>query len=437
MVVISILGPAIVSRPSRGTVGVSVNPPLPEVAHSGYAPSVLAGWQGAEQTAFGEVLRGFQNEHDITVNYQSGGDQVPLVLGNAVAAGHPPDVALLPQPGLLAELVARDEIKPLSEALGSTVRSSYAPFWRNLATVDGKLYGVYFKAANKSTIWYSVPMFRAAHIQSPPKTFSELLADARLLKEHGIAPFSLCGASAWTLTDWFENVYVQTAGPDAYQKLARHAIPWTDPSVTSALSVLRELLGDPANLAGGLEGAKATAYPDCVGRVFGGTQRVAMVYEANFVEGEIQALGLSLRAGSDYDYFPFPSVNGSSPPVVVGGDVAVMLRDTSQARELMEYLATAGAGEAWARRGGFISPNQRVDANTYPNAVTRAAARQLVDPKTVLVFDMSDQMPAQFGSSVGTGEWAGLQHWLADPADVEEVQAQLERDATAAYGPPR
>ena len=61
-------------------------------------------FSGAEQAAFTQVLNGFQTQYGVTPTYASKGDQLPTVLGSAIAGGSPPDVAVLPQPGLLHDL---------------------------------------------------------------------------------------------------------------------------------------------------------------------------------------------------------------------------------------------------------------------------------------------------------------------------------------------
>jgi len=47
--------------------------------------------------------------------------------------------------------------------------------------------------------------------------------------------YSIGGADGWTLTDWFENVYLRTAGPEKYDQLTAHEIPWTDQSVVEEM----------------------------------------------------------------------------------------------------------------------------------------------------------------------------------------------------------
>src|SRR5690625_6904380 len=63
----------------------------------------------------------------------------------------------------------------------------------------------------------------------------------QLIQDSGYSGISIGADVGWPITDWFENVYLRTAGPDKYDQLTNHEIPWTDPSVTQALQVLQQL----------------------------------------------------------------------------------------------------------------------------------------------------------------------------------------------------
>ncbi len=172
----------------------------------------------------------------------------------------------------MADLARRGQIRPIDRAAGDLVRANYSATWRRLGTVDGRLYGVWFKAADKSTFWYSARAFRAAGVRRPPRTWPELLTAGRKLAAAGITPFSVAGGDGWTLTDWFENVYLRTAGPRRYRQLADHAIAWTHPSVKLALRRFATIFGDPA-LVGPTADALRTSFPQSVSRVFSGAPR--------------------------------------------------------------------------------------------------------------------------------------------------------------------
>jgi ABC-type glycerol-3-phosphate transport system substrate-binding protein len=400
----------------------------------GGSVSVWAVWSGTEQKSFQAVLDKFQQDSGTTAGYQSKGDQLPTVLGTAIAGGAPPDVAVLPQPGLLNDLVGKNALQPLDSVAGADMDQNFASVWKNLGTVNGKLYGVYFKAANKSTVWYNVKTLKAAGINNPPKTWDELKTDMATLRQFGTAPFAMCGGSGWTLTDWFENVYRRSAGKAKYDSLSTHSIPWTDSSVSDAFTKLDDVFGNDANMAGGKQGALSTAFPNCVNDVFGATPKAAMIFEGDFVGTTITTVGASLKAGTDFDFFNFPSINNSASAVVGGGDVAVMLKDTPQARALIKFLASPAAGTVWAKLGGFTSPNKNVSTSNYLDDIARKSAQALIDAGNNFSFDMSDLAPAAFGGTDGSGEWGDLQNWLRNPSDIQGTQAALEKDAKAAFG---
>ncbi|MGH8990769.1 MAG: ABC transporter substrate-binding protein [Acidimicrobiia bacterium] len=407
---------------------------LPEVPGSedlaGQRVEVAAVWSGVESRRFRVVLDRFEEATGARVRFTSAGDDLATVLDSRLAAGQAPEVAVLPQPGLLAALARRGALQPLPAAAVALVETHYDPLWRDLAQHDGRLYGVWFKASNKSTVWFNRAVLARAGV-APPATWDGFQAAAAALHGQGIVPLSVGGADGWTLTDWFENVYLRTAGPDAYRRLAAHQMPWTDPTVRQALHTLAQVLGRPEWLRGGTRGALEAGFADSVSRVFADPPEAAMVFEGDFV-ASVVAAGTDAEPARVADFFDFPAI-GPSPPAVVagGGDVAVLLSDTPAARALVTFLATPGAGEVWAALGGFSSPNRGVDLSVYPDDVARRAARALVEAD--VVFDLSDLQPPAFGGTPGQGLWKLLQEFVADPGAIDHLTAEIETAAIAAY----
>lgn len=390
---------------------------------------IVAGvWKGEEQARFERVLARFERMSGIPVTYAYETHDIAKTIKARVARGCPPDVAMLPQPGLLTDLAQRGHLQPMDASVRGLVRRNYDVEWRRRATVDGKLYGVWFKAANKSTLWYSRRAFMAAGVV-PPSTWQELKQVAARLRAAGMAPFSVAGADGWTLTDWFENVYLATVGPAQYDRLARGKLAWTDPSVIAALRRLAEILARDDWLVGGGTGALKTDLVESVGQVFGRSQSAGMVYEGDFVASLI-AQHPEAQA-DDVGLFAFPRFGEDRAPMVVGGDVAALFHDNPMGRELMRFLATPGAAEPWARAGGFISPNRSVGGAAYGDATTRRLARALVRAKTPR-FDLSDLQPPAFGATDGQGMWKILQEYLKDADSVGAVTRKLQSAADAA-----
>lgn len=126
--------------------------------------STMAIWSGPEQEAFRAVLDGFEKKYPgVTARYNSAGDQLPTVLSTAVEGGKPPDVAIVGQPGLVEQFQAKGALKPI-DFIKDTVQQDFGEDWVKVGTVEGKLYGLLFKAANKSTVWFNTQVFEDAGV---------------------------------------------------------------------------------------------------------------------------------------------------------------------------------------------------------------------------------------------------------------------------------
>ena len=387
--------------------------------------SVLAVWTGAEGEAFQAVLDGFTAENpDVKVSYKSAKEPA-TVLSTAVEGGNPPDIAALPQPGFMTDFAQRGALKPIDFA-EETIREGYSDSWLDLGTVDGKLYGLFFKGANKSTVWYNVAAFEDAGVE-PAENWEDFLANAETIKASGVAPFSIGGADGWTLTDLFENIYLRTAGPEKYDQLTKHEIPWTDASVKEALTEMGKVL-ESGNIAGGTSSALQTDFPTSVTQVFSDPPKAAQVLEGDFVGGVIAA-ETQAQPQEGFNVYAFPEIGDSGKVVVGGGDVMVMFKDNPAARALIEYLATPEAAQIWAEKGGFSSPNKNVDEGVYPDDLTRQTATELANAE-VFRFDMSDLMPGAFGSDA---MFTLLQDFLKNPSDVDGIAQKLESAAASAF----
>ncbi len=413
--------------------------------------TVWAEWTAQEQKDFLAALVPFTTATGITVNYAGKGSNMDTALNAAVSGGSPPDVALVPDPGTLDSLAKAGSIKDLTSILGS-LTSNFGTAWNTLASYNGKQYGVWFKGANKNTIWYNPALFTAAGISSAPATWEDVLTDAAQLKAAGITPFSLCTDVGWPVADFWQNVYLKTAGASDYDKLAAHDLKWIDPTVTTAFTTLGQLFSNPSYLAGGLQGSLANAYPTCVDKVFpkaGSQPQAAMVFEGDFVISEITGNSSNYNPGTMgtggaacttdasktpcYNFFPFPApaADSANQNAVQGaGDVAMMLKDTPQAEALIKYLAGPEPGSIWASAGGFASPNKTVPSSAYPDPVAQADAQALVNASG-FVFSLDDLQ--------GSWEqmmWADLINFLKNPtaSNISAIEATMDTQATTALG---
>ncbi|HSH78305.1 MAG TPA: extracellular solute-binding protein [Herpetosiphonaceae bacterium] len=397
---------------------------------AGGTVSVLSLWGGSEQAAFQKVLDGFTTATGIQTQYEQARDFLP-VLNTRIAAGNPPAVAIIPRPGIASDFAKAGSIKPITD-LGITetdISQAYSEAWMALGTVDGTVYALPFKANSKSTVWYKPDSLQELGAEVPTD-WDGLIALSDQYVGAGKKPWSIAGKDGWTLTDWFENIYVRTAGPEKYDQLFGGTLPFTDPSVVQALEQMATIVANEEYVAGGREGALGTAFVDGIGRVYGQNADAELYFEGGFVGGiAMKDVNTSLTPGETIDFFPFPTIGSSGNVLVGGGDLIVAFQDTPQVREFLRYLISQEAGETWISSGSIVSPNKQVSPESYPDELSQKEAEQVLGAE-VFRFDGSDIMPGTLADEWGTA----LQGVLEAPDDIENILLDFEDRAAAEFG---
>ena len=211
------------------------------------------------------------------------------------------------------------------------------------------------------------------------------------------------------------------AGPEKYDQLSEHEIPWTDLSVIEVLTEPRRSSATPTTSPGARTAPCRRTSRSRFREVFQETPKAATVYEGDFVAGVITD-ETSAKAETDFNVFDFPSVNDSAPAVVGGGDMVVKFTDNPAADALIEYLATPEAAEIWAERGGFSSPNKNVDPEVYPDEILKTTATAARRGRDVPVRPVRPDAE-RFG---GDAMFTILQDFLKNPDSVAATAAKLE-----------
>ncbi|HVQ91583.1 MAG TPA: ABC transporter substrate-binding protein [Mycobacteriales bacterium] len=400
---------------------------------------VTGGWNdfdsAEERAKFMTVLDGFTARTGIPVVYRAPTNRdrfAPGLLAD-IDHGQAPDVAFLPQPGLLRTLAGCGRLSPLPDEVQRSIAANYTPMWQQLGAVDGTSYGVVFKAANKSTIWYDTSTFATAGVE-PPKNWADFLRVSESVRAVTSSAIAIGGANEWVLTDWFENIYLRQAGSEKYDELAQHKIPWTDPSVLRALTTLSQLWSTPGLVAG--QPARMDLNQS-VAAVFD-EHNAGMVFEGDFLVNSVASLVGTAGLWNRAKFFEFPSFGRPNSTLMVGGDIAVMTRRSAGAARFLQYLASPESAASWARAGGLVSPNRNLPLDTYQDLASRQSAADLANAK-VIRFDLSDQLPTEFGGTPDQGLWLGLHDLLKkspaelkDPQTITSLTRTLELRATGA-----
>ena len=392
--------------------------------------TVLSLWGGSEKEAFEKVLAGFTEKTNIKTKYETARDFLP-VIRTRLAAGNPPMIAIVPRPGIVADL-AQDGSLITFDDLGldaDAINQNYAKAWTDLTTIDGETYGIVAKANSKSTVWYKPESLQAIGAQ-PPQTWDELLALTQKYKADGKVPWAVGAGDGWPLTDWFESIYLYKFGPEKYEQLFNGDLPFDDASVKASLTEMVKVINNQ-NVPGGIEGALGTAFVDSIGQVFGTSPKAELYYEGGFVGGIATGeVNPNLKPGTDIDFFPFPKFNDViGQPLLGAGDVAVAFENNEDVKALMDYLASPEAGTIWVSTGAIVSPNKGVELSAYPNELVKKEADQVRNAE-VFRFDGSDLLPGALGT-----EWPSvLQGVIKNPGNMDQLLSDFQQQASVEFG---
>lgn len=386
--------------------------------------TVFGAFVDEEAHRFEESIRPFEEKTGIKVIYEGSKDFETLI-SVRVEGGNAPDIAGLPQPGLMANFAEKGKLVPVWPSLSALLDKNYAPVWRELGSYEGTTYGIFHRVNAKSFVWYPKKAWEKAGYV-PPTTWDELNRLMDRMVADGHTPWAVGieagGATGWVGTDWIEDIMLRTAGPEAYDKWVSGEMPFNAPEVKAAFEVLGKIWLDPRYVYGGKNYILTTSFGDAQQPLFTDPPRAWMHRQGNFITGffpdEVQE-----NLEDEVGVFALPAINPEyGIPVLGGGDQFVVFNDRPEVREFMEYLATWESGKLWAQAGGALFPYLDQDLNAYPNAIERSLAEALVNAK-VFRFDASDLMPAQVGA--GTF-WTGIVDWVGGKS-LDAVLSDIQR----------
>ncbi|MCA1981359.1 ABC transporter substrate-binding protein [Nocardioides nematodiphilus] len=363
-----------------------------------------------------------------TVNYEGSKDFEAQVVVRA-RGGNAPDIAYVPQPGLLKTLVQTKAVKPAPQAVADNVDKWFGEDWKSYGTVDGTFYAAPLGANVKSFVWYSPKMFKA-NGWTVPTTWADLIKLSDEAAAKGIKPwcagFESGEATGWPGTDWLEDMVLRTAGPDVYTKWLNHEIPFNDPQIATALDRAGSILKNPKYVNGGIGDVKSiatTAFQEGGLPILDGKcafHRQASFYAANWPEGT------KVTADGDVFAFYLPGDDASSKPVLGGGEFVAAFNDKPETQAFQTFLSS----DTWANEkakatpdGGWVSANKGLDVNNLTSPIDKLSASILQDPNAVFRFDASDLMPAEVGSG---SFWKQMVNWITGQ-DTKTTLDEIEK----------
>ncbi|RKS77554.1 alpha-glucoside transport system substrate-binding protein [Motilibacter peucedani] len=365
----------------------------------------------------------------VKVNYE-GNKAFENQLQVRIAGGNAPDIAYIPQPGLLQKVVATGKAIAAPQQVSDNVDKYFGKDWRAYGSVDGKLYAAPLGANVKSFVWYSPKAFEDKGY-TVPTTWDEMtaLSDKIAADNPDDKPwcvgFGSGDATGWPGTDWLEDVLLRTAGADVYDKWVNHTIPFNDPQVATALAKVGSIIKNPKYVNGGLGDVKSiatTEFSEAGQPILDGgcwMHRQASFYAANWPKGT------DISEHGDVYAFYLPPIDPSKgKPVLGAGEFVASFRDAPEVSAFRTYLSSPEWANIKAKlSSGWVSANKGADIANFKNPIDALSVKILQDPNTVFRFDGSDQMPA----AVGAGSfWKGMTDWITGKSDSATL-ADIEK----------
>jgi alpha-glucoside transport system substrate-binding protein len=350
-----------------------------------------------------------------------GTDQFETQVNVRLAGGNAPDVIDFPQPGLMASLARKGLLKPLTAKSAASVNADFIGGWKELGTVDGKVYGMPARANIKSLVWYSPAAFKAKGY-AIPQSIVELKALSDKIVADGGTPW--CAgiesgvATGWVITDWMEDFMLRINGEKVYDDWVNHKIAFNDPKVKAVMDEVGTFLKNPKYI-GSDNAIKAIAttkfqeggFPILEGKCF-------MHRQASFYSG-IWPDGTTIGDDGKVNVFYLPSP-GKTKYMLGAGDV---LAAGTNKPEAMDVILYSGSNEYFA---GYIAkgrkdltPNKSFDTTKIADPVTKKFA-DLLKSSDVFRFDGSDLMPG----AVGAGTfWTESTKWITGQSTDDTLNA--------------
>lgn len=393
----------------------------------GQTLKIFGPWRGEDQVLVESMLAYFTAASGVKVEYSSSENYEQQIVIDT-EAGSPPDIAVLPQPGLIADLVKKGFVAPLGEDTQKWLGENYAAgeSWVGLGSYAGPdgasaLYAFPYKIDVKSLVWYSPDNFADAGYEVP-QTMEELKALTDKIVADGGTPWCIGlgsgGATGWPATDWVEDMMLRTQPASVYDQWVKHEIPFNDPAVMAAIDEFGAFAKNDANVAGGAAAVATTDFRDSPKGLFSSPPQCYMHHQASFIPSFFPE---GTKVGTDADFFYMPAYAGKDlgKPVLGAGTLAFITKDSEASRAFIEWLKTPIAHEVWMAQSGFLTPLKSANPATYGSDVARKMGDILLN-STTFRFDGSDLMPG----AVGAGTfWTGMVDYTGGKSAQEVADA--------------
>ncbi len=348
-----------------------------------------------------------------------GTDQFETQVNVRLAGGNAPDLIEFPQPGLLQQIAAKGQLKPLTGAALKSAQKDFIAGWLEYGTQGGKVYGIPQTANIKSLVWYSPKAF-ADKGYKIPASIEELKSLSDKIAADGGTPWCVGAesgvATGWVLTDWMEDFMLRTHGEKVYDAWVNHTMPFNDPKVKSVMDAVGAFVKNP-KYVGSESAVKNIAttkfqeggFPILQGKCY-------MHRQASFYK-DIWPNGTTIGENGAVNTFYLPSPAGGPKYMLGAGDIWAAGTAKPETMDALAYGSSLDYAYDLLKVRSELFPRKDIDTAKYTDPTNKNFAN-LLKGADVFRFDASDLMPG----SVGAGTfWVEITKWITGQSTDDTV----------------
>jgi alpha-glucoside transport system substrate-binding protein len=391
--------------------------------------TIFTPWVAADGELVESMLAYFGEATGANVQH-TGSDSFEQQVVIDTQAGSPANISVFPQPGLAADIASKGYLSPLDDATKQWIIDNYGAgqSWVDLSTYKDKdgnpqLFAFPYKADVKSLVWYVPENFADAGYKVPT-TMEELKALTEQIVADGGTPWCIGigsqAATGWPATDWVEDMMLRTQPPEVYDQWVKNEIPFDDPRVVAAIDEFGWFAKNDKFVDGGAAAVAATDFRDSPKGLFSSPPKCYMHRQASFIPSFFPE-GTKLGQDANFFYFPAYADKDLGKPVLGGGTLFAITKDSPAARAFIEWLKTPIAHEVWMAQSGFLTPFKGVNLDAYANDTLRGEGK-ILSEATTFRFDGSDLMPGKIGAG---SFWTGMVDYVGGK-DAKTVGHEIQ-----------
>ncbi|HEY8595465.1 MAG TPA: extracellular solute-binding protein [Devosiaceae bacterium] len=378
-------------------------------------------WRPEDTAAYQKFFADFHAQNpDINIKFQGyEPSSYATVLSTALSGGQGPDLMMVRAYGAFEAMAAPGYLMDLTGKVPALENFPKTAVAAETLRSDGKVYAVPY-ASQTIFVMYNKDVFDKFGL-SEPKTWDELLADAKTLKDNGIIPFANGTATAWQNETLTFGLGSSIMGKGFYDDFMAGKATFEDPRFVEALKSLTEVKDYLPDGFTGLD------YPSS-------QQLFTSGMAGMFVGGSFEIAGFQKAAPDMHiGVFAAPAKAAGDPALVSvfydGGFAANAKTEHSAAAvKFLNWVASKEFGQEFANDLGNVSVVPGVEFKS-PLLGEVASLNQQSIPYMMLVY-FRYQEPS--GSVLLQQQ---VQKMMAGETTPEEAAAEITKGIATYYKP--